>query len=464
MFIRQRSIASNEVSSVSKRANQQKAINISTAKNSGITNARKLKSNSANKYGKCGAPEISTGSFGSLASNVSKINALIPQVSSADVELPDISHLDGPSIGVPSKNEPERTRTPKSPRGARGKDQSYPSAKGRSTEARRFLSMKEMWENFRFSAAGKKISLKANFRGKKKIEKATLVAADLRGKFASEMAGYCQSDEYRKAAAWMKEILFERKLIDLLKQGKITLDLGVLPALCNEIRILMANAEVKSVIDLRDTQSSDFIQSAAEAAFLTPEGDEDTQVTFYKGAVISSLPTEFTNNFRKSDYFFKGVDGCLKKIDDPKEFVSLIGTGNQCDLPAAVATLACPNIEKFAVAVVFQRKGSDGEVHSALHSSAGTAVTPQLNWRTSYVLSKNDEGNVIVEAEMVGKNAFNDMTFSAAVEMIDNGSIVNIPPVSVKISIRAEVRDSVEDTWTLGNPEVVIKSEVPANP
>ncbi len=311
-----------------------------------------------------------------------------------------------------------------------------------------------------------------------------------RFKFAEELSQLRAEQAYKNNSETTERLVIPGKIIGFLNDREIPFDSALIAALADD----SANYK-KQTVDLTDPLYSKHIAAAAKASFqdnwgsIEEEGAEKTNkeegsekssnadsprktakvvaVNKYKSYVEKDLLQPiFLRDFDHSDYFFLQSDGSKKKITSLDEFIQLTTSDEISDMPKIVSNIATQSLGLFLTHAAFRRQTegpNKNAYNSALKFSDGTDVTPNggagLDIKTEYVISRNEDGDVILDYK---RNSYSNKTNPLSAKAV-NGTqdfYQLRDDACIEISIRVTI--SPDGTWAIDDPEIVTYHYEPA--
>lgn len=277
-----------------------------------------------------------------------------------------------------------------------------------------------------------------------------------RNRIAVKMAEYCRTAAYADASPTRQALLFNGQLIGLLDSHSELIRADILKALHVDLQGRMPYAVVDAEVDLEDPAFSGFVQQVAQANFIKPwthdSADASDAVTGAKKKHADLLRPTFVRDFDNSDYYFRKADGSVEKIADTDQFIRLIGPGSGGDLPCIVSNIASQNLGNFLKNVLFLRHDADGNSQSVLRLHDGTPVMPLAVSKASYVFSKADDGNLVLDYEWKSSAALNAGKALRVKRMSGDNSISAVQDAELGISVRLTI--SQDGQWHIGHPAI----------
>ncbi len=223
----------------------------------------------------------------------------------------------------------------------------------------------------------------------------------------------------------------------------------------------LRHAAIDTQIDLSDPQFLQFVNSAAEAAFIKPWTHDTADTRDSDGqrkSVTKQLQPSFIRDFGNSDYRVRNADGSVTPFADTDEFVQWIGAGKGCDLPRVVSNIASQNLGNFLKNSLFLRQDENKVSQSVLRLHDGTPVMPLAIVKASYVFGKDDDGDITLDYcwESSGElNRGNPLRVKRMAGDYSQTPIADQATASLRITTRITI--SRDGEWYLGNPRVQAK-------
>lgn len=311
-----------------------------------------------------------------------------------------------------------------------------------------------------------------------------------RFKFAEEVSQLRAKEEDKKNSEATEKFTIPGKIIGFLSDRGIPFDSALIAALSKD----SANYK-KQTVDLTDPLYSTHIKAAAKASFednwgsIEEEGSENTSkqegseksskadsprktakvvaVNKYKSYVEKDLLQPiFLRDFDHSDYYFLQSDGSKKKITSLDEFIQLTTSDEISDMPKIVSNIATQSLGLFLTHAVFRRQTegpNKNTYNSALKFSDGTDVTPNggagLDIKTEYVISRSEEGDVILDYK---RNSYSNKTMPLSAKAVNGTQDLYQLRDDACIEISIRVTISPDGNWAIDDPEIVTYHYEPA--
>jgi hypothetical protein len=253
-----------------------------------------------------------------------------------------------------------------------------------------------------------------------------------------------------------KKMLRHAKLMELLPDRSKLKELSVLDVLLVDVKKRYSVALIDKEIDLGDPQYLDWVNGAADGAFIkTWDKDNATVDNFELKKHLEFVQPSFARDFNFSSYEIKNPDGSIKKLNSIDEFIEFIGPGDEGNLPKVVSNIASQNLGMFLKPVLFVRTQEGQTPESVLHLDDGTPIRPNVNFHQKYTFSKNSDGQIIIDYESnASKKIQNAKPMMAAKN--SGGSAIDVNDATIKIKVRIEVNP--DGRWYINNPHVVAEN------
>lgn len=253
-----------------------------------------------------------------------------------------------------------------------------------------------------------------------------------------------------------KKMLLHAKLMELLPDRSKLKELSVLDVLMADVKKRYSVAFIDQEIDLADPRYLDWVNAAADGAFIKTwdkenvTADDEDLKKYSKFVKIT-----FARDFTKSKYEIKNIDGSIKKLTSLDEFIEFIGPGSECNLPMVVSNIANQNLGMFLKPVLFTRTEKGKTPESVLHLDDGTPLRPAVNFRQKYTFSKNSDGKIIIDYESNASKEFQIGKPMRATKYSD-GLTKDFNDATIKIKVLIEVNP--DGRWHINNPHVIAEN------
>ena len=253
-----------------------------------------------------------------------------------------------------------------------------------------------------------------------------------------------------------KKMLRHAKLMELLPDRSKLKELSVLDVLLVDVEKRYSVALIDKEIDLGDPQFLDFVNAAADAAFIKTWNKDSSDVASDLRRHLGAVKPTFARDFQHSIYEIKNSDGSLKKIDTIEEFIEFIGSENETNLPMVVSNIASQNLGNFLKNVLFLRENNEKISQSILRLDDGVPIMPIALAQAKYTFSKNSDGKVIIDYEWTAGEESNKGNPLRAKRMTGTFSQSTVKDATLSIKVRVEVNP--DGRWYINNPHVVAEN------
>ena len=264
------------------------------------------------------------------------------------------------------------------------------------------------------------------------------------------------NSDYKNSGFTRKEFMRNSELIKVLMDNNIEINTPRLKFLQEEAVERSVYTVVDQTIDLADPQYLDWVNAAADGAFIkTWEKDNATVDNSELKKYLEFVQPSFARDFKFSSYEIKNSDGSIKKLNSIDEFIEFIGPGSEGNLPKVVSNIASQNLGMFLKPVLFIRTEEGKTPESVLHLDDGTPIRPNVNFRQKYTFSKNSDGKIIIDYE---SNASKEFQIGKPMRAAKNngGSAIDVNDATIKIKVLIEVNP--DGRWYINNPHVIAEN------
>ncbi len=272
------------------------------------------------------------------------------------------------------------------------------------------------------------------------------------------------SRDFQLNSAHQKNIILRKEILQNLPADSEFQDKAKLKLLVNEINERIANADhgIDREIDLTDPDFFDFINRAADAAFIKPWQTDRTDVQDSLKHYLNDVKPTFARDFEHSNYFVRNADGSLEKLSSIDAFIAFTKSDSLAELPKVVSNIASQNLGNFIKNALFLRQDTNRNYHSILNRRNGAPVMPLATVKASYVFRKNNEGSILIDYNWSSSKAINGAKEMRAREMLvkknsDKETTYNIDTFGVKnasLDIRVTIKIEPDGEWQIFNPHV----------
>ncbi|CAM8666728.1 hypothetical protein MCEMSE6_00474 [Oxalobacteraceae bacterium] len=253
-----------------------------------------------------------------------------------------------------------------------------------------------------------------------------------------------------------KKMLRHAKLMELVPDRTKLTNLSVLDVLMADVKKRYSVAFIDKEIDLGDPQYLDWVNGAADGAFIkTWDKDNATVDNSELKKYLEFVQPSFARDFKFSSYEIKNSDGLIKKLNSIDEFMEFIGPGSEGNLPKVVSNIASQNLGMFLKPVLFYREQKGKIPESVLHLDDGTPIRPSVNFRQKYTFSKNSDGKIIIDYESNASKEFQNAK-PMMVSKNSGGLAIDVNDATIKIKVLIEVNP--DGRWYINNPHVVAEN------
>ena len=206
-------------------------------------------------------------------------------------------------------------------------------------------------------------------------------------------------------------------------------------------------------IDTDLSYQMDFINSAADAAFIKTWYKDSSDVDFDLKKYIPAVKPTFARDFQHSNYFIQDSDGSTKKLESIDEFLYFFKEYRHSDLPKLISNIASQNLGNFFQSALFLRQDGNQQSHSILQSSIGTPLLPLAVAKASYTFKKREDGSVDIVYERNSSQEINGIKEMRAKQL--NGELNSIAVKDATLKIQAIIHVKQDGTWNIFNPHVI---------
>ena len=250
--------------------------------------------------------------------------------------------------------------------------------------------------------------------------------------------------------------MLNSELIKVLMDNNIEINAPRLKFLQKEAVERSVYTVIDKTIDLGDVQFLDFVNAAADAAFIKTWNKDSSDVASDLRRHLGAVKPTFARDFQHSSYEIKNSDGSLKKIDTIDEFIEFIGSENETNLPMVVSNIASQNLSNFLKNVLFLRENNEKISQSILRLADGVPIMPIAIAQAKYTFSKNSDGKVIIDYEWTAGEESNKGNPLRAKRMTGTFSQSTVKDATLSIKVRVEVNP--DGRWYINNPHVVAEN------
>lgn len=244
--------------------------------------------------------------------------------------------------------------------------------------------------------------------------------------------------------------------MDLVPDRTKLTNLSVLDVLMVDVKKRYSVAFIDKEIDLGDPQFLDFVNAAADAAFIKTWNKDSSDVASDLRRHLGAVKPTFARDFKNSSYEIKNSDGSLKKIDSIEEFIEFIGSENETNLPMVVSNIASQNLSNFLKNVLFFRENKEKISQSILRLDDGTPIMPLAVAKAKYTLSKNSDGKIYIDYEWNASQEINGEKEMRVKKMTVDQSQSLVKDATLNIKVKIEINP--DGRWYINNPHVVAEN------
>ena len=253
-----------------------------------------------------------------------------------------------------------------------------------------------------------------------------------------------------------KKMLLHAKLMELVPDRTKLTNLSVLDVLMADVKKRYSVAFIGKEIDLGDPQFLDFVNAAADAAFIKTWNKDSSDVASDLRRHLGAVKPTFARDFKNSSYEIKNSDGSLKKIDSIEEFIEFIGSENETNIPMVVSNIASQNLSNFLKNVLFFRENKEKISQSILRLDDGTPIMPLAVAKAKYTLSKNSDGKIYIDYEWNASQEINGEKEMRVKKMTGDQSQSLVKDATLNIKVKIEINP--DGRWYINNPHVVAEN------
>jgi len=210
---------------------------------------------------------------------------------------------------------------------------------------------------------------------------------------------------------------------------------------------------VDKTIDLEDPQFLDFVNSAAEAAFIKTWDKDSSDVDFDLKRYLDKVKPTFARDFQHSNYFIQDSDGSTKKLESIDEFLNFFNEVKNSDLTKLISNIASQNLSNFFQNALFLRQNLNQQSQSILRSSSGIPLLPLAMSKASYTFKKHEDGSIDIFYERNSSQEINGAKEMRAKQL--TGDLNTIAVQDATLKIQAQIRVNQDGTWNIFNPHVI---------
>ena len=278
--------------------------------------------------------------------------------------------------------------------------------------------------------------------------------AELKG-LAKKITHLKNSDHFKNLPSANQRILIQAQCYKYLNPTSFFQDPNKIDILIHGLQPYLAFEEsrIDKEIDLADPQFLDFINSAAEAAFIKTWDKDSSDVDFDLKKYMHAVKPTFARDFHHSNYFIQNSDGSNKKLESIDEFIDFFKESRHSDLPKLISNIASQNLGNFFQNALFLRQDENQQSHSILQSSVGTPLLPLAVAKASYTFKKREDGSVDIVYERNSSQEINGIKEMRAKQL--NGELNSIAVKDATLKIQANIHVKQDDTWNIFNPHVI---------
>ncbi len=251
-----------------------------------------------------------------------------------------------------------------------------------------------------------------------------------------------------------QRILIQAECIRYLPSDSDFQDTNKFDMLMNGLQPYLAfeDSLVDRVIDLDDIQFKDFINSAAEAAFIKTWDKDSSDVDFELKKYLPAVKPTFARDFHHSDYFIQAADGSTKKLVSIDDFLNYFKGDENSDLTLLISNIASQNLGNFFQNALFLRQDANQQSQSILRSTKDIPLLPLAVAKASYTFKKRNDGSVDIFYERNSSQEINGAKEMRAKQLTDNPNTIAVQDANLKI--QAKIRVNQDGTWNIFNPHV----------
>jgi hypothetical protein len=263
------------------------------------------------------------------------------------------------------------------------------------------------------------------------------------------------SHQFNNFSTTNQDILIQAECMKYLPPESEFQDVKKIDILINGLQPYLAFEEslVDKIIDLADPQFLNFINSAAEAAFIKTWDKDSSDVDFDLKKYLTAVKPTFARDFQHSNYFIQASDGSTKKLESIDEFLDFFKDDENSDLPQLISNIASQNLGNFFQNALFLRHNANQQSQSILRSSSGIPLLPLAMSKASYTFKKLDDGSVDIFYERNSSQEINGIKEMRAKQL--TGDLNTIAVQDATLKIQAKVHVNQDGTWNIFNPHVI---------
>jgi hypothetical protein len=264
------------------------------------------------------------------------------------------------------------------------------------------------------------------------------------------------NSDYKNSGVTRKEFMRNSELINVLSNNDIEINAPRLKFLQIEALERSAYAVIDKTIDLGDAPFLDFVNAAAEGAFIKTWDKDSSDAGLELKKYCTVVKPTFARDFKNSSYEINNSDGSLRKISTIEEFIEFIGNGNEGNLPMVVSNIASQNFGNFLKNVLFLRENKEKISQSILRLDDGTPVMPLAIAKAKYTLSKNSDGKIVIDYEWNASQEINGEKEMRVKKMTGDQSQSLVKDATLNIKVNIEI--NADGRWYINNPHVVAEN------
>jgi hypothetical protein len=263
------------------------------------------------------------------------------------------------------------------------------------------------------------------------------------------------SHQFNNFSTTNQHILIQAECIKYLPPDSDFLEANKLEILINGLQPYLAFEEslVDKTIDLADPQFLDFVNSAAEAAFIKTWEKDSSDVSSVSDVNLDNVKPTFARDFPNSNYCIQDSDGSIKKLETITEFCNFLENHENPNLRLLISNIASQNLGNFFQNALFLRQDKNQQSCSIFRSSQGIPLLPLAVAKATYTFKKLDDGSVDIFYERNSSQEINGIKEMRAKQL--TGDLNTIAVQDATLKIQAQIRVNKDGTWNIFNPHVI---------
>lgn len=289
-------------------------------------------------------------------------------------------------------------------------------------------------------------------REKQKGDPLVSVSFDERNKNAKKILSMQMTEEFQRQTLLQQISQMHAAVSENLPKDSPLANIEGIKLLIDDAKLRCNNSRVDAIVDWIDPEFIKFVEGAADGAFIKPWNHDSSDVDDKLKGYLESVKKTFARDFKQSNYQVRETDGSQRKLNTIDEFISYVDGKDDPGFAMVVSNFASQNLGNFLKNSLFLRQNQLGVSQSLLKLYDGTPILPQAIAKASYVLSKRENGSLIVDYTWEASKQINGGKEIRARELGGNGNTFAIEDPSLKITVKLEIKAIGE--CSIGNPHI----------